>query len=385
MKKIIILLTIFAIYITLFAGIFEPFGRFENFGLVNQNKFRFFDIGFYGDLTLQQSLFSTEHLLNLINEGKVDLNQLQQLVIGETLNGSLFSTIRIGKFSISPFVNLNSFGGLELPDEILSFIKNDIEINKTYSSSSTSFISLDSFLNAGVSFNFNGFFVSPEAFVPITYVFPENQVVNFEYTSSSTPPVMSLKADLSFLMYSPLLVENLVIDEKLIGIGVSLGYSSKNFGIAVNNITIKPSEVDTLQNIYASYSATYNGVEMTFDDEATANYIQVFETKQIEQIPEITAYVKANLFVDIGAAVSYKIDGKWVIGGSISKKLFFIEPSYQLIYDGSNSIFTHIIGLKSDFRILYLNTSIIISSNEFIPLDEAKPGIGLVVNFGLGF
>ncbi|MBO8161554.1 MAG: hypothetical protein H0Z24_07960 [Thermosipho sp. (in: Bacteria)] len=385
MKKLISILLVSLISLFSFSNILEPFEFIENYGLINHKGFNVFALGINGEFDFNQYLFTFEYLSKLLNEGIVDFNEISQLVLGENLNGSAYAFLKIGQFSFGPYLNTNSVGNIALPDEVVEFLKNDVEINKTYYASSTSFISLEGFIQAGISLGYKDFYVSPNVFIPAVYVFPEGQSFEFKYTSSSTPPVMTLDANLNFKMFTPFLSENINISENLIGIALSVGYASDSFGVAVNGITIKPSEVEYVYDVKASYSATYNGLDNTFENDATVNYLDVAETRQISLVPEVTGYYKTNLFVDLSAFFSYRFDGKWMVGGSLSKKILFFTPSYSLLYKAYNGVYMHIIGLESDFKVLKFNSSLIINSNQFLPIGEAKPGLGFRFAFNLGF
>lgn len=395
MIKKIVFLILFVGMIS-FGAFLSPFGLYNNYGLILEQPFVFLGLNTSDVLLLKQDIYSVDDLNNLLNEGVLNLSNIKELSAYSVFNASFYGTLKIGSFSLTPFVNLDGYIDVNLPEEIRNFIVNDIKIDESYEVNSESFFDSSIFLNAGLVLNIGKIFVAPSVYLPVLYTDKENQSLLFEYTSTSSPAEADLKFQASSLIYSYLSLDDLnySIEELLnvpqnmvddLGIALSVGYHTNNLGIAINNIMIKPSISKYKASLTADASLLYTGdgtdISMSYDATYLISDLESC-TKEISKLPEISAYLKTNGPLALGVRGKYSFDGNWAVGGFVSAKILFFSPHYSLDYLSAKNMFIHSMGSNINLRIIYLGFNVKLISDTVSPFDANS--IGVNFNFGFG-
>lgn len=390
MKKFILFLLIITTFS--FAGVLNPFGLYINPGLITEQNFAFFGLNTSGVLLFKQDLYSIEDLNALLNDGIVKLETINNLSVYSFSDISAYGTIKIGKFSLSPFINFDGYIGINLPDEIKDFIVDNIEVNKTYDATSNSFIKSNVFIDTGLIVNIGKVFLAPSIYLPVIYTSKDDQNLTFEYTSSSSPAEANLKFQTNAFIYSYFPFDNLNeeniqdISFNDLGISLSVGYNTDNFGISVNNIVLKSSNSKYRVSLSAEATLMYLGdgtdVSLTYDATASVSDFESY-LKEVSKIPEITGYYKTNGKLSFGFRGKYALDKNWSLGGFIVGNFGIFSPYYFIDYLSDARGFIHSFGSKFDVRLIYFTINMKFISSNFSPFSANSIGIGF--NFGLGF
>jgi len=390
MKRVVLFILIISTFS--FAGVLNPFGLYINPGLITEQNFAFFGLNTSGVLLFKQDLYSIEDLNALLNDGIVNLETINKLSVYSFSDIAAYGTLKIGKFSLSPFINFDGYIGVSLPDEIKDFIVDNIEVDKTYDASSNSFIRSSVFADAGLIINIGKVFVAPSFYLPVIYSSKNDQSLTFEYTSSSSPAEANLKFQTNAFIYSYFPFDNLSasnlqdISFDDLGIALSVGYYTDNFGISVNNIILKPSISKYRVSLSAEATLLYSGegtdVSLTYDATASMSDFESY-LKEVSKIPEITGYYKTNGKLSLGFRGKYALDKKWSVGGFLVGNFGVFSPYYFIDYLSDASAFVHSFGSKLDIRIIYFTINMKLISSNISPFSANSFGVNF--NFGLGF
>ncbi|ONN27169.1 hypothetical protein XJ44_05130 [Thermosipho affectus] len=387
MRKIVLFILLLSLIS--FSNPLTPFGLYTNQGLVLNEGFFLLGVNFSGNFLLNQDIFSAEDLNVFLETGTINLNNINKLSLNTILNASGFGTLKLGNFAISTYIYLNGNIDLKISDQIKDFLIDPITIDTEYNISEK-FIDANVFFDAGVVLNLGKFFIAPYVFLPILYS-GENQYLEFTYTSSASPAMANLHLSEKADIYSsfPLDNDSYEIKGENLGMAFSFGISTDSFGIAINNIQIKPSVATYKSTLDLGFDFSYSaqGTDITADvsgpDATLTNFQEDY--MEVSKTPEITAYYKTSIFfLKLGARGKYTIGKKdsWDIGVFGYTNLLFFTPYYSLDYLNSNGLFVHNFGFKTDLRVFYTNINVKSISHTFSPFDDASFGIS--VNFGFG-
>ncbi|WP_126993752.1 hypothetical protein [Thermosipho globiformans] len=407
MKKMT-LIFLFVLSISIFASVLNPFGNYTNPGLVLEQNFYLAGANFYFDLFFKQDLLTIKDLNILLNQGILNLNNIKKISFYSSVNSSAYGTFKLGGFAVSPFFNVDGNLGLFIPDEIKNFILNkDIEIDKTYKyqlDDRKRFLLANSFSNIGLTINVGKIFIAPYFYVPILYTPVKNdqQTLYFKYTSSSSPAKIYFNLDSKASIYSILPLDQISsdnfdlnnfinsLDTNDLGISLSLGYNSDNFGFSINNVKIKPSTAKYRTTLTMLATLTYEAsnldISPNFDATTTLenfqeNGISVFE------VPNISAYLQTSgKTINLGVRGNYVLDEtnlNWKAGLFVNGNFKILYPYYFIDYINPAKAFVHTIGSEFDIHIIYLNVNLKLISHDISPFSANSFGLSFSFGFGI--
>lgn len=373
MKKLFFFLIIFLFAITSLS--------FVNY----DNNFKLFKLNFSFNPYIYQFIYNVDNLNNLLNDGILDINKINSFRVGIFGNTHASASIKIGKFSLTPFAELDMNLLLSIPDDLFKFLTNDIEIDKTYEYDEIKIPSYsNTFLNIGVALKFNNLSISPYVYTPVIYISEKDQKFYFKYTSSSSPSKINLELNYDLIGYIPINTESENEAKKSpTGIAASLGYSNSRLGIFVNNITIKPITLPSAKLLRITTDATYENLSFEIVD---TNLEVKSIDKEIKISPKLnlSGYYNFKFLADFHLEGMYYFDRSYTLSAEIYKKIFFLIPFYKFGYYSKNSVFSNTLGLGIDLILLKSNFGITITSDKIIPSKDSYQGFGVAFNFEFG-
>ncbi|MBB6062306.1 hypothetical protein HNP65_000728 [Thermosipho japonicus] len=402
------LIFLFVISIPIFASILNPFGNYTNPGLVLEQNFYLAGTNFYVDLLFKQDLLTIKDLNILLNKGILNLNNIKKISFYSSFNSSAYGTFKLGGFAVSPFFNVEGNLGLFIPDEIKDFILNrDIEIDNTYEyqlDDKNKFLLANSFSNMGLTINLGKFFVAPYLYIPILYtpVKNEQQTLYFKYTSSSSPAEIYFNLDGKASIYSILPLDQISsdnfdlnnfinsLDANDLGVSLSIGYNSNNFGFSINNVKIKPSNARYKATLTTLATLTYEASDLDISSnfEATA-ILENFQENSIYvfKVPNISGYLQTSgKIINLGVRGNYVLDNtnlNWKAGLFVNGNFKILYPYYFIDYINPAKAFVHTIGSEFDIHIIYLNINLKLISRDISPFNANSFGLSFSFGFGI--
>ncbi|ABR30741.1 hypothetical protein SU69_04500 [Thermosipho melanesiensis] len=386
MKKIIL----FLIFITIvsFPNVINPFDLYRNDGIIFSKEFYLISVNFSGNLLFNQDILSAESINKFFGEQVINLNEINNLSANFLINSSVFGTLKLGNFAVNPYVYLNGNIDIFIPEQIKKFLIEPTLINSSYKISEK-FLKSNVFLDTGIAINLGNFFISPSVFLPVLYT-STDQVLYFNYSSSASPANANLDFHANATIYTALPFENTrELEHDNFGISYSFGLATKNFGISINNIQIKPAIATYKATLLSDFHLLYlaDGTNITTEVSNFEATLTNFENGYLEisRNPEITVYLKTHGTFSFGTRGKYVIDdsnSNWNVGIFGEINFHILKTYYALDYLNLYNLFAHNFGTEINLHFLYLNINLKSISHTLSPFDDAS--FGLSVNLGFG-
>lgn len=396
-NKILTIIVLSLISVLSFSMIIQPFSSYGNVVLVKEDMTALLKVGAFADIELSQNFLTMDNLNALLNEEELIINtETMKSAINNGLkaffnaNAGTYAHLNLFGFRFVPYLRIDGNLSLSIPKTVSNILFGETNIGETNESTITNFLKTNITMNLGNSIVFEKFYVGVNLYSPIVFSDQNSTYAYAYYTSSASPSYaeLNIQAQARILSsYNLNNIENEIFNFQNSGISLEFGFGTDNFGIAVKNITILPAKarysmtVNTFGNV--NYTAGAGG--LTFD--ATYNIYNSplsYLTEPVNVIPpiQITGYFKGQNPLMWGVAGSYWLDGNWMAKGYAGLNFGFLKLYYML---GMNPAgYAHTLGLG--FNLFFANADLKLTSttDQFIPIGQTTPGIGIAFTFSGG-
>lgn len=412
MKNKILAITVLSLISVLsFSMIIQPFSSYGNVVLVKEDMTALIKAVAFADIELSQNLLTIDNVNAFLNEEEIIINaETMEPVINNGLK--VFLNTNIGAYThlnlfglrFVPYAKIDGNLGLTIPKTISGILFDNTMIGETIQDTLTNFLNANIMLNVGSAIALGPLYAAVNLYSPIAFADQNSTFIHSYYTSSATPAYAELNIQAQARILSRYRLNDIEnemnnITNSLLqgnindfiqdytGMSLEFGIGFDNFGIAVRNITISPAKATYAIVIRADGNVNYTaeGTDLTFD--ATYNIYEpavsyLLEPVEVTPPIQITGYLKGGDFLMWGVAGSYWFDGNWMAKGYAGLNFGFLKLYYML---GMNPAgYAHTLGLG--FNLFFANADLKLTSttDQFIPIGQTTPGIGIAFTFSGG-
>lgn len=398
MKNKILTITVLSLISVLsFSMIIQPFSSYGNVVLVKEDMTALLKVGAFADIELSQNFLTMDNLNALLNEEELIINtETMKSAINNGLkaffnaNAGTYAHLNLFGFRFVPYLRIDGNLSLSIPKTVSNILFGETNIGETNESTVTNFLKTNITMNLGSSIVFEKFYVGVNLYSPIVFSDQNSTYAYAYYTSSASPSYaeLNIQAQARILSsYNLNNIENEIFNFQNSGISLELGFGTDNFGIAVRNITISPAKATYVIAIRSDGKVNYTaeGTNLTLD--ATYNIYNSplsYLTEPVNVIPpiQITGYFKGQNPLMWGVAGSYWLDGNWMAKGYAGFNLGLLKLYYML---GMNPAgYAHTIGFGFNLFFANADLKLTATTDQFIPIGQTTPGIGIAFTFSGG-
>ena len=410
-KYLIVILIVVSGSLSAFSNTIDPFGTFDNTALVRSDGTGLIKLAPIVDVEFAQNFLILDNLNALLNEEEITINATTMenairngMHLSMPIEIGAYGNLNLFGFNVVPYLIADGKLSVNLPKTFSEILFSDTKLEDTIEGSVTDFVRSNIKMNLGIGLVYNNFFIDTNFFVPLIYSVQDKMYAHTSYTSSSSPTNVNVEFDSRIILVGntnfgdigeklsdPIAISNETLDAILQGIAgfkISLGYGNDNWGLAVNDITIKSAQAKYGMEVSANGSVNYSAENTVITTDATytlsePEFYQLLEPLQINTPIKLTGYYKSDDFFMWGLAGMYSFDGDWATDAYVGINLQMFKMYYMMEF--APNVYANTLGFGFNFGLINSELQLTMTSDSFSPLGSSTPGFGVHLKVGAGF